>query len=207
MKAFLNRRSVQVISVSFQVLLFGTSAALASGPGNGSHGGSSTNPPATSSVPACNDAANSSPLAANPNQVNDWMQKNQNQFHGRALVYGTFVRVLPARDTHDHFEMQFGIDPQSRSTQRDQTSIEVVYNKEFGELPAQIAPGTALVVCGDYITIGSQGPLGAIIHWVHFNPGNRDNGRHPNGFVVVNQKLFGDQGDYITDRVQPRTGN
>jgi hypothetical protein len=70
----------------------------------------------------------------------------------------------------------------------------VIYNIEFGALPA-LSIGMNVAACGDYITVGPNAqlpsPEPAIIHWVHVNPGTRDGGAHPSGFLVINNQAYG----------------
>ena len=104
----------------------------------------------------------------------------------RALIQGVVTQLYSNKTGHTHFAIS--IDGDTRG------DIEVIYNDEFGNLP-MIQAGMQVVACGDYITVGPKArlpsPMGAIIHWVHYNPGDRDGGRHKHGFLVINGKTFG----------------
>jgi hypothetical protein len=125
-------------------------------------------------------------LQYNNDEVMDWKTSTPDQYIDRSLVAGTVTKVLLTRKTHIHF----AIDLDGNRT----GDLEVIYNLSFGELP-KIEIGSQVIACGDYITVGPKArqpsPLGAIIHWVHYNPGDRDGGRHPHGFVIINGKPFG----------------
>lgn len=134
-------------------------------------------------LPPCLDNSRNT-MDLNNEQVLNWKQHSQDQFHARGYVKGTLTRDYPDHSGHTHFEMQIG--PHSDDT------IEVIYNQSFGELPA-LNPGMEIEVCGDYITTGNQGhdssPDGAIIHWVHKSPSGN---RHPSGYVAVNGVVYGE---------------
>lgn len=119
-------------------------------------------------------------------QVMQWKASTADQFHARGLVQGTVTQVYPNKTGHTHFAIN--IDSAGGG------DIEIIYNDEFGALPA-LKPGMVVSACGDYITVGPKArlpsPMGAIIHWVHFNPGNRDGGVHPSGFLVINNQAYG----------------
>lgn len=120
--------------------------------------------------------------------VLEWKTSKPNQFKERALIEGTFVRVTTDRTSHFQFNIQVGPDPIT-------DLVEVVYNKEFGEMPEPYV-GMRVSACGDFINAfaSSAGypasPAGAIIHWVHMNPGDR-NASHPDGYVVMDGELVG----------------
>jgi hypothetical protein len=59
--------------------------------------------------------------------------------------------------------------------------IQVVSNLEFGRVP--VAIGSAVQVCGEFLRVGA-----GMVHWTHFDP----HGGHPNGFSIMNGKLYGD---------------
>jgi hypothetical protein len=129
----------------------------------------------------CWDNDTDSALSVNNDEVLEWKRKTKAQYKDRALVKGTVVREIRSRSTHEHFEIRIG---QGRTD-----VLEVVYNREFGELPA-IQPGMQVEACGDYITVKNS-PSGAIIHWVHYNPGDRDGGKHEHGYVVLDGVQYG----------------
>ena len=125
-------------------------------------------------------------LAYNNNQVMKWKSSTKDQYLDRGFVSGVISNLLPDHTQHTHFGLN--IDQNAGS------DIEVIYNDEFGALP-DLKVGTTVVACGDYITVSKNArmpsPYGAIIHWVHYNPGNRDGGRHPSGFLIINGKPYG----------------
>lgn len=96
------------------------------------------------------------------------------------------TKIYPSRTGHTHFAIDLNGDRSG--------DLEVIYNDEFGELP-RIQVGMQITACGDYITVGPRArlpsPMGAIIHWVHYNPGDRDGGRHPHGFLIISGKPYG----------------
>jgi len=120
------------------------------------------------------------------NQVIQWKVNTPDQTLKRALIQGTITQVYPDKTGHDHFAMNIDSSPSG--------DIEVIYNSEFGALP-NLKPGMNVVACGDYITVGPQAhapsPMGAIIHWVHYNPGDRDGGAHNSGFLIINGTPYG----------------
>ena len=125
-------------------------------------------------------------LSINNNQVIQWRESTKDQFHSRALVQGVITNVYPEKTGHAHFAIN--LDHVAAG------DIEIIYNQEFGHLPV-LQPGMTVVACGDYITAGPRSrlpsPMGAIIHWVHYNPGDRDGGVHPHGYLVINGQPYG----------------
>ncbi len=117
-----------------------------------------------------------------------WKQSTPNQTLKRAHVAGVLVRVVEARKSHAHFEVKIG--------EHAGESLELIYNVEFGRLPA-LSPGAQVEACGDYITSTARAgryppsPMGAILHWIHFNPGDRDGGRHEHGYVMIDGVVYG----------------
>lgn len=133
----------------------------------------------------------------NNEQVLNWKRSTQNQFKDRGHVVGNVSRVFPDRNGHKHFEINIG----NKATD----VVEIVYNVEFGAMPtAQV--GQRIEACGDYITSTAQAgeyppsPSGAIIHWVHFNPKDK-NKAHDHGYVVIEGMLYGDK--YHGKPIQP----
>jgi hypothetical protein len=108
--------------------------------------------------------------------------KGRAGYRDRARVKGTLTRVTQQRKSHTHFEVQVG--PKASDT------LEIVFNVEFGPLP-QLKPGMDVEACGDFIQVGKKSPSSAIVHWVHYNPGDRDGGKHEHGYVVVSGSFFG----------------
>jgi hypothetical protein len=119
-------------------------------------------------------------------QVIQWRESTRDQFQTRALVQGVITDIYPEKTGHAHFAINLDSEPSG--------DIEIIYNQEFGALPS-LKRGMQVVACGDYITAGPRSrlpsPMGAIIHWVHYNPGNRDGGAHPHGYVMVNGMVYG----------------
>lgn len=136
-------------------------------------------------APSCLDNQNR-PLVINNGHVLRLRESTQDQHKDRAFVQGVVTNIYSDRTGHNHFALNLDSHPAG--------DIEIIYNQDFGRLPA-IVPGMTVVACGDYITAGPRSrlpsPMGAIIHWVHYNPGDRDGGRHPHGFLYVNGQLFG----------------
>ena len=127
----------------------------------------------------------------NNQSVMSWRTGTPSQYHNRGFVQGTVSNIYPRKVnaqgfTHTHFAVNID--------QAGAGDVEIIFNDEFGPLP-NIALGMNVVACGDYITADATSalpsPMGAIIHWVHYNPGNRDGGAHPDGFVIVNNAPFG----------------
>lgn len=114
-------------------------------------------------------------------QVLGFLKNTANQFTARALVQGTVVTRYPDETGHTHFSIDLNGDGIG--------DLEVISQIDFGE-PAEIVPGMSVTACGDYITDNTS-PNGGIIHWVHCNPGDRDQGVHPDGFMIVNGSLYG----------------
>jgi hypothetical protein len=149
-----------------------------------------------SSLPAgitCLDA-NKKPIAQSSNeQVLMWKQTTQNQFQSRALVDGVVVAILPAPADGDHTKFAIDMDRNER-TKGDQ--LELVFNNEFGDM-SSLRIGSHVIACGDYITSNQDtaryraSTYGAILHWLHYNPGNRDGGKHAHGFVIIDNKMIG----------------
>lgn len=134
-------------------------------------------------APLC--SAYGRPLPVNNEQILRWKKSTNNQFKERGHVLGRVTKVYPSRPNHDHFQIAFSDEPGA--------TLEVVYNSAFGALP-ELKNGDVIQACGDYITSTAQSgpypasPDGAIIHWVHRNPRNSG---HEHGFVVVNDKVYG----------------
>jgi hypothetical protein len=110
-----------------------------------------------------------------------------NQYTIEAHVEGTITALYPDHSGHEHFAIQLGSDPSQ--------GIEVVYNEDFGNLPA-LSVGMTVEACGDFVKSNAPAgpypasPMGAIIHWVHINPSQAP-GAHPSGFLVINGQLCG----------------
>ncbi len=127
-------------------------------------------------------------------QVISWKKTTPNQYLARAYIQGVVVLVPAPGTDRDHSHFVVDLDGNS-ATLDDQ--IEAVFNNEFGELNSAITTGSTVEICGDYITSNARtsryqpSPQGAIIHWLHYNPGNRNGGKHKDGFVTINGKVIG----------------
>jgi hypothetical protein len=125
-------------------------------------------------------------LPINNAQVMRWKQNTPDQYKNRGYVQGVITEVFPDRTDHNHFAVDLDGRPGG--------DIEIIYNQDFGALPP-LSPGMMVQACGDYITVGPRArrpsPMGAIIHWVHYNPGDRDGGRHPHGFLAIQGRVYG----------------
>jgi hypothetical protein len=119
-------------------------------------------------------------------QVIQWKKSTPDQTLKRALVNGVVTQIYPSKTGHAHFAITLDGDAKG--------DLEVIYNDDFGRLPA-VQTGMKVVACGDYITVGPKArlpsPMGAIIHWVHHNPGDRDGGAHKHGFLIINGTPYG----------------
>ena len=122
-------------------------------------------------------------------RVLKFKSSTRNQYLDRGFVEGKVLKAPGIKNDHDHFVIAIG--PGERDT------LEIIYNREFGDMPS-IRVGDRVVVCGDYITANAKAggydpsPEGAIIHWVHFNPGTRSSSAfHEHGYIVVESDLIG----------------
>ena len=129
----------------------------------------------------CYDNDKTTALGVMNPQVLQFLRQTQNQFTARALVQGRVVTRYSDRTCHAHFSID--LDGDGRG------DLEVISQSAFGR-PPSIRPGMQVTACGDYITDRSS-PNGGIIHWVHCNPGDRDQGKHPDGFMLVDGILYG----------------
>lgn len=154
--------------------------------------------------PSCFRKTNQMQL--NNQEVIEWKTTTKNQYHDRGYVVGKVVQALVDRDTHLHLEIN--LDPSSNDRAK---HIEIVYNKEFGPIPA-FHQGSEAVVCGDYITSNQAtnqypaSPVGAIIHWIHMSP---TPARHENGYMMLDGVETGqiNPGDRHGDMRQLFSGN
>lgn len=135
--------------------------------------------------PSCLDPYRQS-LPVNNAEPLRWKQSTPDQFKARAYVQGVLTDLYPDRTGHTHFAIDLDGKPGG--------DIEIIYNQKFGDLPV-LRVGMMVQACGDYITVGPRAhrpsPMGAIVHWVHYNPGDRDGGRHPHGFLIIQGQLYG----------------
>ncbi len=105
----------------------------------------------------------------------------------RAFIRGRIISAPVRQGDHDRFSISIGSGPRD--------TVEVIYNVDFGSMPA-FSRGDDVVVCGDFINSFAQNgrykpsPDGAIIHWVHYNPGDRSTA-HEHGFIQIETDLVG----------------
>lgn len=116
-------------------------------------------------------------------QLLEWKRSEPDQFSRRGHLAGIALKPYDDRSGHDHFPVRIGPDAND--------IIEVIYNQEFGDLPA-IVPGMQVEACGDFIVSKVAGqypksPAGAIIHWVHAS----NTPDHEHGYVIINGVLYG----------------
>lgn len=122
--------------------------------------------------PDCKDVRGSI-LAGTVDQLRVVMKSNANR--PQVLVSGVVTDVLP----EDHN----GLPHQKYTLKVDgQIKLLVVSNLDFGRVPVKV--GQQLAVCGEFKKVG-QG----MVHWTHFDP----HGGHPDGFTIVDGKLYGDK--------------
>ncbi len=133
-------------------------------------------------LPACLEGPNE--IQVDNARVLKMKTTTRNQYLARAYVQGSVTELPSVQNGHDHFVISIG--PGASDT------LEIIYNKEFGAMPT-MRLGDTVSVCGDYITSTAQSgryppsPEGAIMHWIHFNPGTRaGSATHEHGFVMHN---------------------
>lgn len=138
-------------------------------------------------MPVCMDGPTE--MKVDNRRILEFKRSTRNQYLDRGFVEGRVVVAPEVKNDHDHFSISIG--PGSRDT------IEIIYNSNFGDMSA-IRVGDRVVVCGDYITANARtgsydpSPDGAIIHWVHFNPGTRtSSSNHEHGFIMAGSDLIG----------------
>ncbi|MBO9667159.1 MAG: hypothetical protein J7501_10135 [Bdellovibrio sp.] len=129
--------------------------------------------------PTCKDGNDN--LDISNSKVLTWREHMEAKFQARALIKGTIVGVIEARQNHVHFEVDLDND---LSTSDDR--LEVIYNIKFGDVPDN-RPGDTLVACGDFI-VDPYSPMKAVLHWVHKNPKGKG---HEDGFLWINGNLTG----------------
>jgi len=123
-------------------------------------------------TPDCKDLRGSV-LPNTVDQLKVVMKSNTNR--PQVMISGVITQVLP----EDHSGL-----PHQKYTLTVDGNIKllIVSNLDFGRVPLTL--GTSLTVCGEFKKIG-QG----MIHWTHFDP----HGGHPDGFTIVDGKLYGDK--------------
>lgn len=134
---------------------------------------------ADDALPPCMDTGRS--LKVINQLVAKWKTSTRNEFMSRARVTGVLSKIYGTKGDHAHFQIELD---------NTNTTLEVVYNLEFGRLP-RLAVGMEIEACGDYITSYRAAryppsPDGALIHWIH-----RSNSRHEHGYLAVDGRLFG----------------
>jgi hypothetical protein len=138
---------------------------------------------AQAQLPDCLDKATGQALQVMNQQVLQLKRSTKPQYKTRARISGRIAKITLLRDTHSQFLVQIGQDPQD--------VVEVVHNVEFGA-PSKIDSGQQVEACGDYITV-TNSPAGAIVHWTHYNPGDRDGGKHEDGYLQLDGVLYGQE--------------
>lgn len=138
-------------------------------------------------TPLCFDRSES--IEIDNERVLRMKEEKPNQFKARAFVSGKVITEPKLVGGHERFSIMIG----SNTTD----TLEMVYNvsPEFGDLPP-VRIGDDIVVCGEFINSFKDGggykasPDGAIVHWVHYNPGDRDPD-HEHGFMMFDGNLAG----------------
>lgn len=126
-------------------------------------------------------------LSIDNSRVLRFKTEQKNQFLARAYVEGKVISQPERHGDHDRFSISLGKGPTD--------TLEVIYNSDFGSLPT-VRVGDSVSVCGDFINSFARAgnyppsPDGAIIHWVHYNPGDRSR-KHEHGFIQFGADLVG----------------
>lgn len=92
----------------------------------------------------------------------------------QVMVTGVVSQILP--EDHDGLPHQ-----KYTLTVNSEIKLLIVSNLDFGRVPVVI--GKTVSICGEFKKVG-QG----MVHWTHFDP----HGGHPDGFTIVDGKLYGD---------------
>ena len=122
-------------------------------------------------LPVCKDRRGNS-LSGSIEQLKQVMNSNANR--PQVLVSGVIERILPEdKDGNPHQKFLLNVSG---------IKLQIVSNLDFGRIPVSV--GTAIQICGEYLKVGA-----GMIHWTHFDP----HGGHPDGFSIVNGKLYGDK--------------
>lgn len=143
-------------------------------------------------IPICRDR-NRAEMRTNNDEVIKWKETTKNQYLDRALIIGKLVRVIQQRPSHTHLE----IDLEDSQSIGDADHIEIIYNREFGDVK-NVKAGDLVAACGDYITSNADtgrykpSPNGAIVHWVH---ASNNPSKHSHGFLNIAGTLYGYEGD------------
>jgi hypothetical protein len=135
----------------------------------------------------CLDQNNQVMTNFNNAQVAQWKTTTPLQSLNRGYVEGSIDKLFPNETGHAHFSLAIDQNPAD--------DVEIIYNIVFGTLPS-LSIGQTIIACGDFINTGYTGggasPDGAIIHWLHYNPGTRpSDAGHANGFLVINNQPYG----------------
>lgn len=92
----------------------------------------------------------------------------------QVFVKGTVIKMLP--------EDKVGLPHQKYIMSAfSGIKLQVVSNLDFGRIPVVV--GSVVEVCGEYLNAE-----GGMVHWTHFDP----HGGHPDGYTLLNGKLYGD---------------
>jgi hypothetical protein len=121
-------------------------------------------------LPVCK-SRNGNPLSGSLDQLKQVMNSRANR--PMVFVSGVVETVLS--------EDKSGSPHQKYILNMSGIKLQVVSNLEFGRIP--VTPGVTVQVCGEYLNVGT-----GMVHWTHFDP----HGGHPDGFTILNGKLYGD---------------
>ena len=125
-----------------------------------------------SSIPDCKDR-NGNVINGSIAQLKEIM--NLREYNPQAYATGV-ISQIQKEDTNGlpHQKFLLKVD--------NETTLQIVSNLDFGRIPLVV--GKQISVCGEYKKVGK-----GMIHWTHFDP----HGGHPDGFSVLDGKLYGDK--------------
>ncbi len=132
----------------------------------------STSAGSLENVPDCKDLRGTV-LKSSVDSLKIVMRSNANR--PQVFVTGVVDKILP-EDHNGLPHQKYSIKVSSDIT------LLIVSNLDFGRVP--LTEGKSVSVCGEFKKIG-QG----MVHWTHFDP----HGGHPDGFTIVDGKLYGDK--------------
>lgn len=124
----------------------------------------------SANLPECKDRRGNT-LNGSIEQLKQVMNSNANR--PQVLAIGVVEKMLP--------EDKSGSPHQKYILNAFGYKLQIVSNLEFGRIPVSV--GSNVQVCGEYLRVGP-----GMIHWTHFDP----HGGHPDGFSILNGKLYGD---------------
>ena len=155
---------------------------------------------ADDAIPVCPDLDGSA-LPIMNSTVADWKHSEDNQWRHRARIRGTITDLYSDHSGHHNFGIKITDDADKNPNE----AVEVIYNEDFGPVPA-LSEGMTVEACGDFILdrasqrLRRGPPLGAIIHWVHKNPKGKG---HPSGYLWIDGTLCGQDAEHAGPK---RTG-